>query len=193
MNQDPNLAIVFQDLLMNCTLNTYGNQALTGIHYKKLLEAPVNFLTILKLYAASGEATQHYFLTILHCLGMMKFGIPWNPDWDTEEDGTQFPLIQLGANIQATENGNIEDLQPLVNGGFCPITATISSAFDGNIQALKSTQFATPAPPVKILSPCMTPSEWGLFPVWEYAPAFFHLTWLFYRIGLLPSWYCPFF
>ena len=141
----PNLAIAFQDLLINHTLDAYSNQAHTGICYKKLLEEPVNFLTILKLYAASSEAMQHYFLTILCCPGMTKFGIPWNPDWDTEEDGTQFPLIQLGANIRAAKDGDIEDLQPLVNGGFCPITATISSAFDGNIQALNSVHDTSPS------------------------------------------------
>ena len=162
--QIPNLAIAFQELLVSRTLDAYGNQAHTGICYQELSAKPVNFLAVVKLYMASGKAMQHCFLTVLHCPGTTKFGIPWNPDWDSEDGGTQFPLMQLGANIYAAMDSDIDDPMPLINGGFCPIAATISSAFDGNIQALNSVHDTSPSSEDIITLCDMVVCFWG--PTW---------------------------
>ena len=72
--------------------------------------------------------------------------------------------MQLGANIHAAMDGDIDDPMPLINGGFCPIAATISSAFDGNIQALNSVHDTSPSSEDIVTLCDMVVCFWG--PTW---------------------------
>jgi hypothetical protein len=152
----PNLVIMLQELLVvSCTLDAYGNQAHTGICYQELSGKPVNFLAVVKLYMVSGNTIKHCFLTVLCCPGTMKFDIPWNPAWDSDDGGMQFLLMQHGANIHAAMDGDIDDPMPLSSMAVFaqlllpfPVPLTVTFRY--------SMWFVTLGPPAMTLSPCVT-------------------------------------
>ena len=134
----------FQHLLSAHVVDEFGVQKATAARYRDLNSDPCDFLVPMILHTKEGRESAP-FLVAVKCPGVSKHGQPWEPTGN-DSDKAQFPLVDQGANLRAVRENDVDSNQILINSGFSPITVTVSSSFDGNMQgwlALHGTEYAS--------------------------------------------------
>ena len=106
------------------------------MHYLHLHQDPVDMLSLVQ-YVTPSRKTSEPFYTVVHHPGTSAHGQPWA----SAEDKTGFPFMEEGAFIHCISDPvDMSGETTIVNQGFAPISFTMSSAIDGNIQAWNNLQ-----------------------------------------------------
>ena len=109
-------------------------QIKTGLQYNYLHQNPVDMLSLVQYVTPSRKQSEPFY-TVIHHPGTSAQGQPWA----SNEDMTGFPLMDEGAFIRhITDPIDESGAMTMVNQGFAPISFTMSSTIDGNIQAWNS-------------------------------------------------------
>ena len=88
-------------------------------------------LSLVQYVTPSGKTSEPFY-TVVHHPGTSAHGQPWA----STEDKTGFPFMEEGAFIHhISDPVDMSGETMIVNQGFAPISFTVSSAIDGNIQA----------------------------------------------------------
>ena len=121
----------FHKQLHDFIMNDDSHQIKTGMQYKHLHQNPVDMLSLVQYITPSGKMSAPFYTVVCHP-GTSAQGQPWASIKDT----TGFPLMEEGAFIHHISDPiDKSRATTMVNQGFTPISFTMSSAIDGNIQA----------------------------------------------------------